>query len=208
MRVWVLLLISLAFAVCQDDSFSEESKGAYKIEGALRIPRGSQPSQARILLNGGEYVAIPKADGSFTFQDVPAGTYLLDASHIDYLFEPIRVDVSAKENGRVKAMSVSRRERLSYPLSVKPVQQAQYFQVREEWSIGSMFKNPMMLFLAFGVIMVVVFPRMLNNMDPAELEQLRKTQAEMSPMSLLRNLQNAQQSLPQPQTTNSRNSRN
>eukprot|EP00455_Lapot_gusevi_P019072 TRINITY_DN2052_c0_g1_i1.p1 TRINITY_DN2052_c0_g1~~TRINITY_DN2052_c0_g1_i1.p1 ORF type:complete len:121 (-),score=52.22 TRINITY_DN2052_c0_g1_i1:43-375(-) len=108
----------------------------------------------------------------------------------------------------VKAMSVSRRERLSYPLSVKPVQQAQYFQVREEWSIGSMFKNPMMLFLAFGVIMVVVFPRMLNNMDPAELEQLRKTQAEMSPMSLLRNLQNAQQSLPQPQTTNSRNSRN
>ena len=87
-------------------------------------------ASSRILLNGGAYSTIPRSDGSFVFYGVPVGTYLLEVNNVPYLFETLRLDVSAHEGGgRIKAAPLTRRERLPYPLLLRPVVEAQYFQV-------------------------------------------------------------------------------
>ena len=85
---------------------------------------------SRILLNGGAYSTIPRSDGSFVFYGIPVGTYLLEVTNVPYMFETLRLDVSAHEGGgRIKAAPLTRRERLPYPLLLRPVVEAQYFQV-------------------------------------------------------------------------------
>eukprot|EP01006_Ploeotia_vitrea_P039780 TRINITY_DN66376_c9_g1_i2.p2 TRINITY_DN66376_c9_g1~~TRINITY_DN66376_c9_g1_i2.p2 ORF type:complete len:158 (+),score=85.60 TRINITY_DN66376_c9_g1_i2:188-661(+) len=126
------------------------------------------------MLNNGEHVAIVRADGSFHFHDVPAGTYIMHAFHVDFVFEPMRVDVSNRDGGRVAASYVNKRGRV-HNLAIVPRERAEYFQQRKPYDWTAMLKNPTMLIMGFMLLMVIVFPKMLNSMDPEELEQFRKT---------------------------------
>jgi hypothetical protein len=83
----------------------------------------------RITLNGNEFEAIPRADGSFVFANVPVGSYLLEVSCTSFLFETLRIDVSDRDGGKIKVVPLNRRERMPYPLQLRPVVEAQYFQV-------------------------------------------------------------------------------
>jgi hypothetical protein len=114
---------------CRDvDEVSSPS--LFQIEGVIKLPRPESMASSRILLNGGAYSTIPRSDGSFVFYGVPVGTYLLEVNNVPYLFETLRLDVSAHEGGgRIKAAPLTRRERLPYPLLLRPVVEAQYFQV-------------------------------------------------------------------------------
>jgi hypothetical protein len=105
---------------------------------------------ARVTLNGGLYTAIPAADGTFSFQGVLPGVYYLEVHHTVFLFDNVRLEVGAKG---VKAAPTNKRERLPYPLQLRPLVEAQYFQPRENFALGSLLSNPMALFLLFGGFM-------------------------------------------------------
>jgi hypothetical protein len=46
-------------------------------------------SQARVLLDGGAAVAVPRKNGAFVFNNVSAGTHLVEVHHVNHMFEPV-----------------------------------------------------------------------------------------------------------------------
>lgn len=129
------------------DAPAAASAALHSIEGTVKLPRGGHKFVgARVLLNGGEQVALVRADGSFRFGHVAAGrSYTVDVAMIDFDFPTLRVDVSAKagQRGRVSAVQLPTNQRVAVPLVLKPVAQAQYFQQREPVNVFGMLKNPM-----------------------------------------------------------------
>jgi hypothetical protein len=103
--------------------------------------------------------------------DVPAGTYVLEVSNVEYVFSPVRIDISAKEK-KIKASAIVIRpgpngapiksyERLSHPLALRPISSAEYFQKRVPYNVSSLLKNPMAIMMGVTLLMVVVFPKMV-----------------------------------------------
>lgn len=77
------------------------------------------------------------------------GSYVVEIFSAKYVFEPIRVDISAKGNARARKVNHLRPSQvalLKYPLEMKPISYAQYFQVREKFNILDMLKSPMVSF--------------------------------------------------------------
>jgi hypothetical protein len=64
----------------------------------------------------------------------------------------------------VSSHPARRGEKLSYPILIRPIQSTTYFQIREPYDILSMFKNPMAIMMLVTAVIVLVFPKMLNNM--------------------------------------------
>jgi len=159
-----------------DDDSSENTAidGKYKVEGSVRLPRNTKASNARIVLNGGEYIGIVRIDGSFTVHGVPPGTYVFEINLADFIFDPIRIDVSAKNKGKIRALNLKTKERMHYPLALRPSDRAKYFQVREPYNWANMLKNPMVWMMGVTLVIIVIFPKMLANMDPKEMEEMKR----------------------------------
>lgn len=177
MAVKYALLCILVF-LC---SISADSVERYNVEGLVRLPRGkgSKPSATRVRLNGGLYTGIVRANSSFSLQDVPAGNYLLEIHNTDYTFHPVRVDVGNKERGKIRAQTMHRNDRLPYPLILRPVVKTTYFQVIEPFNVWSYLKSPMVIMLIVMVGMVVIMPRMVNNMSEDDKEEMKRMQSKM-----------------------------
>lgn len=80
-------------------------------------------SDARVLLNGGQYVGLVRVDGTFVITDVRPGSHLLEVVNLnEWLFEPVRLDISARDKGKVRASPLNKpMERLAYPLVIRPL---------------------------------------------------------------------------------------
>jgi hypothetical protein len=86
----------------------------------------------------------------------------------------LRVDVSAKDGGRVRATSLVTGAKVSVPLVLRAERPTQYFRPREAFDPWSILKNPTAVIMLITFGMVVIMPRMLNSMSPEELERMRK----------------------------------
>ncbi|KAM2151358.1 hypothetical protein ACFX1R_045812 [Malus domestica] len=173
-----LSLISSSLAV------SPGSADGYTIHGRVKIPpslgvKGFAPygkiSNIKVILNGGQSVTFLRPDGFFTFHNVPAGTHLIEVSAIGYFFSPVRVDVSARNPGKVQAALTENRRPLN-EFVLEPLREEQYYEIREPFSIMSLVKSPMGLMVGFMLIVVFLMPKLVENMDP---EEMRRTQEEM-----------------------------
>ncbi|KAJ0953467.1 putative ER membrane protein complex subunit 7 [Helianthus annuus] len=100
--------------------------GGYSINGRVKIPGESIPgfgakgfglpvkaNNAKVILNGGQQVTFLKPDGYFSFHNVPAGTHLIEVVVIGYFFSPVRVDVSARNPGKIQAALTETRRGLN-----------------------------------------------------------------------------------------------
>ncbi|EFJ08694.1 hypothetical protein SELMODRAFT_131306, partial [Selaginella moellendorffii] len=135
-----------------------------------------KPASVKLLLNGGEKITFPLKNGYFAFQGIPAGTHLIEVSAPGFFFSPLRVDVSARLHGQVRASLVETGRVLSGNLVLEPMRQEQYFEKREPFSVLGLLKSPMGLMVAFMLIAVVVLPKLMDNIDP---EEMKKIQEEM-----------------------------
>ena len=104
-------------------------------------------SQTTVLANGGEYIGFLKAAGSFVITDVASGTYIVEVASPNYLFEAVRVDISAKQ-GKQRARKVNFLQNSAvvtqpYPLRFKAKEPAQFFDLREAWHWKDFLFNPM-----------------------------------------------------------------
>lgn len=105
-------------------------------------------SQTRVLVDGGSYVGFLKTDGSFTVNDVPAGSYVVEVLTPNNMFEPVRVDISGRAKGKIRARKVNFLQNsavvtVPYPLKFKAKEPAPFFEKREQWKVTDMLFNPM-----------------------------------------------------------------
>ncbi|KAL8501772.1 hypothetical protein ACS0TY_021044 [Phlomoides rotata] len=173
----------------------------YSVNGKIRFPGFSATgfglpakiSNVKVILNGGERVTFLRPDGYFSFHNVPAGTYLIEVAAIGYFFSPVRVDVSARNPGKVQAALTENRRVLS-ELVLEPLREEQYYELREPFSVLSIVKSPMGLMIGFMVIVMFVMPKLV---DPEELKRAQEEMGSQGVPSLANLLSGAQ-----PQRTN------
>ncbi|KAL1301100.1 hypothetical protein HN51_045731 [Arachis hypogaea] len=181
----LLLLLSLQLFICF--AFAQSTTGSaegYTIYGRVKIPSNlgtkdyiipGKVSNVKVILNGGQRVTFLRPDGYFSFHNVPAGTHLIEVAAMGYFFSPVRVDVSARNPGKIQAaLTESRRGLTEFVL--EPLKEEQYYEIREPFSIMSIVKSPMGLMVGFMLIVVFLMPKLMENMDP---EEMRRAQEEM-----------------------------
>lgn len=168
-RVWAAAA-ALAVVVALACTGCAAADDTYTIVGYLQLPpnapRDASLPTTKISVNGGEFSTVTRRDGSFKVNDVPPGKHLVEALSLDYVYPQVRLQISSEGKFQVfeYKMPGSAREKGSYPLSLKPVMGASYFQVRQGVDFMSFFKNPMMLMMLFSMVMIGVLPKMMKNM--------------------------------------------
>ncbi|XP_078439482.1 ER membrane protein complex subunit 7 homolog [Wolffia australiana] len=175
---FILLLLHSAQAISPAGSGAGYAvAGRIKLEGFNSRASGhhAKMPNVKIILNGGQRVTFARQNGFFSFDNVPAGTHLIEVSAMGFLFSPVRVDISAKNPGKIQAALTENRRALS-ELILEPMREEQYYEVREPFSVMSLVKSPMGLMVGFMLIVVFIMPKLVENMDP---EEIRRAQEEM-----------------------------
>ncbi|XP_028798242.1 ER membrane protein complex subunit 7 homolog [Neltuma alba] len=183
-RLLFALFLQLFYSIFSS-SFAQATGSAegYPISGRVKIPSlgtkefglPGKVSNVKVILNGGQRVTFLRPDGYFSFHNVTAGTHLIEVAAIGYFFSPVRVDVSARNPGKIHAALTENRRGLS-EFVLEPLREEVYYEIREPFSIMSIVKSPMGLMMGFMLLVVFVMPKLMENMDP---EEMRRAQEEM-----------------------------
>ena len=131
-------------------SDSKVSPGLQTIEGMVEISGVDIRTWApmtRVVVEGGRFTGYIKSSGEFQIYNVPPGSYLVEVVSPNFVFDPIRVDISSK-TGRIRSRSVDLLKaaagtHLPYPLHFQAEKQAAFFEKREQFSMLDTLKNPM-----------------------------------------------------------------
>lgn len=185
----IIFTLILFVNISMEDEVNSATIHLYKIEGKVQVtdtPVAEWAPSAKVIVDGGRFIGFIKQDGSFVISNVPPGSYLVEVSSPSYIFEPARVDISSK-TGKMRArksdlLRPTAVTALPYPLKFKVTDQAKFFAKREEWSLVSTLMNPMVQYIVYEilaqwvyfqvlmmlapVLLMLVIPRMMKNMDP------------------------------------------
>ncbi|XP_034684357.1 ER membrane protein complex subunit 7 homolog [Vitis riparia] len=180
----LILFLQLCFSFLSTTlAISSGSSDGYTINGRVKIESTGvkgfglpgKTSNVKVILNGGQWVTFLRPDGYFSFHNVSAGTHMIEVAAIGYFFSPVRVDVSARNPGKIQAALTENRKGLT-ELVLEPLRDEQYYEIREPFSIMSVVKSPMGLMMGFMLIVMFLMPKLVENMDP---EEMRRAQEEM-----------------------------
>ncbi|CAN6459572.1 unnamed protein product [Victoria cruziana] len=166
-------LLSPSLAVPSGNVEGYTINGQVKIQGAQSIGLLGKISNAKVIFNGGEKVTFVRPDGFFSFHGVPAGTHLIEVAALGYFFSPVRVDISARNPGKVQAALTETRRSLN-ELVLEPLREEYYYENREPFSILSLLKSPMGLMVGFMVVAVFLLPKLMENLDPEEMQRAQE----------------------------------
>lgn len=156
----------------------------YKIEGRIKLPPREtiKPTSMRVAVNGGEYVGVPRSDGTFIVYGVPPGKHYLEVFATGLQFPQLRVRVKAPGTVQAKLVeetSGGNGKSFGYPLLLEPRGRVQYFQQHQQISIMRMIMgNPTVLMMGFMGLMAWGLPKMMENMDPEELAKMQEDMKE------------------------------
>lgn len=176
--------------MCQGE---ESSSSLYSVEGTLSLKDRSRLGTTELVLNGGEYRTFSRTDGSFVFYDVQPGIYLLDVLSVDYFFSQIKLSLPDSIDQQIQCVEYkypgATKVAAPYPLRLVGGGKKQYFDVREQPGLHTLFRNPMMLMLVVTGGLVVLMPKMMENMDPDEMKKMQEQMgAANDPAQMLKNL--------------------
>nr|CDQ03969.1 Bm2614 [Brugia malayi] len=160
------LLLPLFLSVLQKlsalESTVDDVAATYKIEGQIIFPESFTAENGKLSPS-----QIFRKDGSFVVSGIPPGSYIIEISNIDYAFEPVRVDITSKGKIRARRLNLlqpSLVSSLPYPLRLNAVHQINYFRPREEWHLADILTNPMVLMMVVPLVLLVVLPKLVNEM--------------------------------------------
>lgn len=88
--------------------------------------------------------------------NVPSGSYIVEVVNPNYTYEAVRVEINSKGKFRARKVNyiqTSQVIQVSYPLKLKPLGQANYFQVREQWRLIDFLFNPMVRL--FNILLIL-----------------------------------------------------
>ena len=95
----------------------------------------------------------------------------------------VRLDVSAKAAGKMRALLTHNRQPVPFPLPLEPlVAKPVFFEKREGFNWAGMLMNPMVLMMGVTLLIMVAFPKMMANMDPEQLKEMQQMQGGLSDM--------------------------
>ena len=76
-----------------------------------------------------------------------------------------------------RALLTHSRQPLPFPLPLEPlIAKPTFFEKREGFNWAGMFMNPMVLMMGVTLLIMVVFPKMMQNMDPEQLKEMQEMQ--------------------------------
>jgi hypothetical protein len=154
----------------------------------LPPPVKGTPRFGRVTLSGGAEPVLIQHDGTFVIPQVPVGSYSVTIEFEDIVWPQLRLDVSeGKKEGSVRirartndvvgdSVSLPGGDDAGTPIEVAPIGKHGYYIPREEFSVMSFFKNPMML-------MMVVSMGMVGLMKLMPQDELRQQMKEISQMA-------------------------
>lgn len=164
------------------------------IEGRLQLP-DMKPfnTTTTISLNFGDHIVYSAVDGSFQFRDVPPGVHVLDVHSKTHHFPQIKIQIveNDMENPRCLeyAYPGAQKNPVLYPLVLTAIATYDHFEIKRGFSIFSILKNPMLLMMLFGAGLMFVMPKLVEQMDPEEKEQMRKQmEMQQDPTKMLSSL--------------------
>ena len=99
-----------------------------------------------------KWLLIFRNDGTFQVSNVPSGSYEVEVANADYVFEPVRVDITSKGKIRARKLNLlqpSQVQLTTYPLKFKAKGKPTYFFQREQWRITDFLFNPMVCLITF-----------------------------------------------------------
>lgn len=134
-----------------NDVEAETIEPKFYIDGKVKLNVGGEAinenwmQETRIVVDDGQHIGIPKPDGRFRINNLPAGSYVVEATHSKYSFEPIRVDINSR--GKRRARQLDRQQPsdvrpLPYPLRLTARRKTVYFAQRNTWTINDILRNP------------------------------------------------------------------
>uniref|UniRef100_A0A0K0D162 DUF2012 domain-containing protein n=1 Tax=Angiostrongylus cantonensis TaxID=6313 RepID=A0A0K0D162_ANGCA len=167
MRVLVVFAVASFSSALEELVVASTERSLFTIEGNVVFPLSEisgrrWAANSRVLLNHGDYIGFVREDGSFVVDNVASGSYIVQVENVDFVFEPIRVDITAKGKIRARKLSVLQPNvvnQLSYPLKLSAREPTKYFRKREEWRITDMLMNPMVLMLVLPLVIMLIIPK-------------------------------------------------
>uniref|UniRef100_A0A914CQA3 ER membrane protein complex subunit 7 beta-sandwich domain-containing protein n=1 Tax=Acrobeloides nanus TaxID=290746 RepID=A0A914CQA3_9BILA len=153
----------------------------------MKVPNNWQ-TNSKVLIDHGKYIGFITEDGSFQVQGVPSGSYIVEISNTDYIFEPVRVDITSSGKMRARKLNLlqpNQVNQIQYPLQMAARQPTKYFRVREEWRITDMLMNPMVIMLLVAFLLMIITPKLAAG-DPQlqkEMQNMQMPKMEMPDLS-------------------------
>lgn len=123
----------------------------------------------KIHIDSGSHVSFVDPNGSFKF-NLQKGIYALTVISSQFIFLPIRLHVT---NDSVLAFSLHPEYSWEHTgpltsLQLAPVEIMDYFQQPAQFSILSIFSNPMTLMMCVTLLIVMVMPKLQAQVDAAK----------------------------------------
>lgn len=190
--LWKIILFVLLFLKdTQGEITDEESSGEFKIEGKVEVvsvPDKDWITNTQVLIEGGEYIAHLRGDGSFVIYGLPSGTYVVEVVNPQYMFEPAKVDITSK--GKIRARKVNYLQpqvlkTVHYPLEFRERTKTNYYQMREQWKLTDILFNPLVLTMALPLLLVMVLPKMMSAADPEAQKEMQSQMKAINEKSTL-----------------------
>jgi len=90
-------------------------------------------------------MTVCRPDGRFRINNLMAGSYVVQATHPEYSFDPIRVDINSQGKRRVRRLDrvqPSEVHPLPYPLRLTAKRKTVYFEQRNTWTMADVLSSP------------------------------------------------------------------
>ncbi|KAH3843026.1 ER membrane protein complex subunit 7-like [Dreissena polymorpha] len=175
---WIVIILVQILGVWTE---TDEPNGTdlFTIEGKVEVVSTTNKDwlpDTQISVDGGTFISYLRGDGRFVISGVPSGTYMVEVVNPNYMFEPVRVDISAKGKKRarkINLMELSPIKTVHYPLEFRERRKPNYFQKREQWKITDFLFNPMFLTMVLPLVLVMILPKMMNAADPEAQKEMQ-----------------------------------
>lgn len=114
-----------------------------------------------------------------------SGSYIVEVLNSNYLIPPVRVEISSKATGRIRARKVDFVQPnevmlVKYPLAFRVNDRTNFFDKRETWQLTDIFKSPMVPMLVLPIFFMLVLPKIKDMQDPETKKELEEASKMMS----------------------------
>ena len=149
-----------------------------EIRGRLLLPDNSPLNTTRITINDGEYITYTKPDGSFIFYNLSPGIHLLHVQSHTHVFSQVKIQLLEAAMGSAKCIEYAfpgaNKQAIPHPLILTAHAKYDFFEKRQSFSLISTLKNPMVMMMLFSVVLMLIMPKMMENLDPEQQEQFKQ----------------------------------
>ena len=114
-----------------------------------------------------------------------SGSYIVEVVNPNYIIAPLRVEISSKATGRIRARKVDFVQPnevmlVKYPIVFRATERTKFYEKRETWHITDVFYSPMVPMLILPVFFMLVLPKIKDLQDPETKKELEDASKMMS----------------------------